>query len=77
MPRVNRSEICADDEVQVFQLVNRCVRRTFLCGARFCAEWTLFELRRLPCLRHTGSRTGATQMRAAAGPGCAGRSQKR
>jgi hypothetical protein len=32
MPRVNRSEICADDEVQVFQLVNRCVRRTFLCG---------------------------------------------
>ena len=32
MPRVNRVEIFADDEVQVFQLVNRCVRRTYLCG---------------------------------------------
>ena len=32
MPRVNRSEIIATDEVQVFHLVNRCVRRTFLCG---------------------------------------------
>ena len=32
MPRVNRSEICASDEVQVFHLINRCVRRTFLCG---------------------------------------------
>jgi len=33
MPRVNRAEICAADEVQVFHLVNRCVRRTHLCGA--------------------------------------------
>ena len=32
MPRVNRAEIFADDEVQVFHLVNRCVRRTYLCG---------------------------------------------
>jgi len=32
MPRVNRSELCAEDEVQVFHLINRCVRRTFLCG---------------------------------------------
>ncbi len=32
MPRVSRSEIFSDDEVQVFHLVNRCVRRTFLCG---------------------------------------------
>ncbi len=32
MPRVNRREICADDEIQVFHLINRCVRRTFLCG---------------------------------------------
>jgi REP element-mobilizing transposase RayT len=32
MPRVNRSEICACDEVQAFHLINRCVRRTYLCG---------------------------------------------
>ena len=32
MPRVNRDEIFAEDEVQVFHLVNRCVRRTYLCG---------------------------------------------
>jgi REP element-mobilizing transposase RayT len=32
MPRVNRDEIFADDEIQVFHLVNRCVRRTYLCG---------------------------------------------
>lgn len=32
MPRVNRTEICAADEVQVLHLINRCVRRTFLCG---------------------------------------------
>ena len=32
MPRVNRNEIVADDEIQEFHLVNRCVRRTFLCG---------------------------------------------
>ena len=32
MPRVNRTEICAVDEIQVFHLINRCVRRTFLCG---------------------------------------------
>ena len=32
MPRLNRSEICAMDEVQVFHLINRCVRRTYLCG---------------------------------------------
>ena len=32
MPRLNRSEICAADDVQVFHLINRCVRRTFLCG---------------------------------------------
>lgn len=32
MPRVNRVEICADNEIQVFHLINRCVRRTFLCG---------------------------------------------
>ena len=32
MPRVNRREIFADDEIQVFHLINRCVRRTFLFG---------------------------------------------
>lgn len=32
MPRVNRREIFADDEVQAFHLINRCVRRTYLCG---------------------------------------------
>jgi REP element-mobilizing transposase RayT len=32
MPRLNRSEMCGRDEVQVFHLINRCVRRTFLCG---------------------------------------------
>jgi REP element-mobilizing transposase RayT len=32
MPRVKRSEICASDEVQAFHLINRCVRRTYLCG---------------------------------------------
>ena len=32
MPRVNRREIFADDEIQTFHLINRCVRRTFLCG---------------------------------------------
>lgn len=32
MPRVNRTEICATDEIQVFHLINRCVRRTFLYG---------------------------------------------
>ncbi|MEJ7593131.1 MAG: hypothetical protein WKF77_16420 [Planctomycetaceae bacterium] len=32
MPRVNRQEIFAEDEIQVFHLINRCVRRTFLCG---------------------------------------------
>ena len=32
MPRVRRTEICAEDEVQAFHLINRCVRRTFLCG---------------------------------------------
>jgi hypothetical protein len=32
MPRVNRVEIFADDEIQVFHLANRCVRRTYLCG---------------------------------------------
>ncbi|MFO1001880.1 MAG: hypothetical protein U0936_16215 [Planctomycetaceae bacterium] len=32
MPRVKRTEICADDEIQAFHLINRCVRRTFLCG---------------------------------------------
>ena len=32
MPRVNRREIFADDEIQAFHLINRCVRRTFLCG---------------------------------------------
>ena len=32
MPRVNRSEICASSEIQAFHLINRCVRRTFLCG---------------------------------------------
>ncbi|MCA9035977.1 MAG: hypothetical protein KDA91_12655 [Planctomycetaceae bacterium] len=32
MPRVNRVEICAEDEVQAFHLINRCVRRTHLCG---------------------------------------------
>ena len=31
MPRVNRTEICATDEIQVFHLINRCVRRTYLC----------------------------------------------
>ncbi len=32
MPRVNRSEIFADNEVQVFHCISRCVRRTMLCG---------------------------------------------
>jgi REP element-mobilizing transposase RayT len=32
MPRLNRSVICGRDEVQVFHLINRCVRRTYLCG---------------------------------------------
>jgi REP element-mobilizing transposase RayT len=32
MPRLNRSEICAYDDVQAFHLINRCVRRTYLCG---------------------------------------------
>ena len=32
MPRLKRSEICARDEVQAFHLINRCVRRTYLCG---------------------------------------------
>ncbi len=32
MPRVNRREIFADDEIQAFHLINRCVRRMFLCG---------------------------------------------
>ena len=32
MPRLNRSEICAGSEVQAFHLINRCVRRTYLCG---------------------------------------------
>ena len=32
MPRVKRTEICAEDEIQAFHLINRCVRRTFLCG---------------------------------------------
>jgi hypothetical protein len=32
MPRVLRTELCATDEVQLFHLINRCVRRTFLCG---------------------------------------------
>ena len=32
MPRLNRSVICARDEVQVFHLINCCVRRTYLCG---------------------------------------------
>ena len=32
MPRVKRTEIFADDEIQMFHCVNRCVRRTFLCG---------------------------------------------
>jgi len=32
MPRLNRTEICAENEIQAFHLINRCVRRTFLCG---------------------------------------------
>jgi REP element-mobilizing transposase RayT len=32
MPRVNRSEICDPEQIQVFHLINRCVRKTFLCG---------------------------------------------
>jgi REP element-mobilizing transposase RayT len=32
MPRVNRREIVADGEIQVFHVINRCVRRTHLCG---------------------------------------------
>ncbi len=32
MPRVNRREIFAQDEIQAFHLVNRCVRRTRLFG---------------------------------------------
>ena len=33
MPRVNRREIFADAEIQAFHVINRCVRRTFLCGS--------------------------------------------
>lgn len=32
MPRLNRTKICVADDVQAFHLINRCVRRTFLCG---------------------------------------------
>ena len=32
MPRMNRRELCAEDEIQAFHLINRCVRRTYLCG---------------------------------------------
>ncbi len=32
MPRVNRREIFAQDEIQAFHLINRCVRRTRLFG---------------------------------------------
>jgi REP element-mobilizing transposase RayT len=32
MPRVNRTEMCAAEEIQAFHLINRCVRRTYLCG---------------------------------------------
>jgi len=32
MPRLNRSEICLDEEIQAFHLINCCVRRTYLCG---------------------------------------------
>lgn len=32
MPRLNRSTICDRGDVQVFHLINRCVRRTYLCG---------------------------------------------
>lgn len=32
MPRLNRSEICAGGEAQMFLLINRCVHRKFLCG---------------------------------------------
>lgn len=32
MPRVNRSEVCDPDQVQVFHLMNRCVRHNYLCG---------------------------------------------
>ena len=32
MPRVNRKELCAAEEIQAFHLINRCVRRTYLCG---------------------------------------------
>ena len=32
MPRVNRTELCAAEEIQAFHLINRCVRRTYLCG---------------------------------------------
>ena len=32
MPRLNRTEMCAFEEVQAFHLINRCVRRTYLCG---------------------------------------------
>jgi len=31
-PRLNCSGICAGSEVQVFDLMNRRVRRTYLCG---------------------------------------------
>ncbi|MGV2338036.1 MAG UNVERIFIED_CONTAM: hypothetical protein LVR18_29495 [Planctomycetaceae bacterium] len=32
MPRVNRREIFSETDVQVFHLINRCVRRNHLCG---------------------------------------------
>ena len=43
MPRVKRTEICAEDEVQAFHLINRCVRRTFLWAATAGAIRTDFD----------------------------------
>ena len=42
MPRVNRTEICAVDEIQVFHRVNRCVRQTVLCGEDVATGKDLF-----------------------------------
>jgi hypothetical protein len=37
LSRMLRTELCAGDEVQLFHLINRCVRRTFLACGRLSA----------------------------------------
>jgi len=61
MRQVNRTEFCAEDEVQVFHLINRCVRRTFHCGKNaevgkddsHRSQWIRKQLEELPSDRQT------------------------